>query len=401
MDVMNRDSFTEQDNALLQVAAYVLLGVIATAALLNTESFTERWIIIAVLLTFAVVMTRSPENAAPAREKHLYLGIQTLIVLSALILLSPFFALLFFVLSVEAMLLLPTRIGLLWIGGFTAITITAYLLSEQNVVSALLQALVNSAGFLFFGVFGHAFARAESERKESERLLAELQDAHEQLRAYAERVEELAVAKERNRLAREMHDTLGHRLTVAAVQLEGAQRLIPDDPERASRMVGTVRGQVREALKELRSTVATLRTPWEADLSLPTALLRLTSEFDDATDLHMHVDLTDEEIEDLTGAYHHALYRAAQEGLTNVQRHAQAQDVWLMLRRQNGYITLQVRDNGVGISDDTVDAGFGLRGLRERAAHLNGEFRLESRPEGGTQLTLSLPYPAESEAVYD
>lgn len=394
---MNEDLFTEQDNVLLHISAYVLLGVIATAALLNTETSAERWIIVAVLLTFTVVMTRSPVGGAPVRDRHLYLGIQTLIVLSALILLSPFFALLFFVLSVEAMLMLPTRTGLLWLAGFAVITTVAYLLSVQNTIGALLQALVNSAGFLFFGAFGRAFARVEAAREESDRLLAELQDAHEQLQAYAERAEELAIVKERNRLAREMHDTLGHRLTVAAVQLEGAQRLIIDEPERASHMVATVREQVREALQELRSTVATLRTPLEADLSLPTALSRLVSEFDKATDLRVHADLPEEGTLQVTGPHQHALYRAAQEGLTNVQRHANAQDVWLQLRRHNGYVTLQVSDNGVGISDNMQEAGFGLRGLRERAAQLNGELRVEPRAEGGTQLTLSIPHPSESE----
>ena len=82
-----------------------------------------------------------------------------------------------------------------------------------------------------------------------------------QLQEYAGQIERLAVAEERNRLAREMHDMLGHRLTVAAVQLEGAQWLIHTAPERATHMVGTVRDQVREALGELRRTVATLRTP--------------------------------------------------------------------------------------------------------------------------------------------
>lgn len=393
---MNEEVFTQQDNVLLHISAYVLLGVIATAALLNTETTVDRWIIVAVLLTFAVVMTRSPEDDAPARDRHLYLGIQSCIVLSALILLSPFFALLFFVLSVEAMLMLPTRKGLLWIAGFAVVTTTAYLLSEQNMVGALLQSLVNSAGFLFFGVFGRALARAEDARQESERLLAELQEAHKQLQAYAEHAEELAIVKERNRLAREMHDTLGHRLTVAAVQLEGAQRLISDEPARASRMVGTVREQVREALKELRSTVATLRTPLEADLSLATALSRLVSEFDSATALRVHAELPEDGTLEVTGPHQHALYRAAQEGLTNVQRHAHAQDVWLQLRRHNGHITLQVSDNGVGMADDAGQAGFGLRGLRERAAQLNGDLRVEPRAEGGTQLTFSLPYPPES-----
>jgi signal transduction histidine kinase len=239
-----------------------------------------------------------------------------------------------------------------------------------------------------------ALVRADEARRESERLLAELQDAHEQLRTYAERVEELAVVEERNRLAREMHDTLGHRLTVAAVQLEGAQRLCPQDPERAAGMVGTVREQVRGALSELRQTVAKLRQPLEVDLQLRSALSRLARHYEAATGLTVHLMLP-EESTDLPDTHRLALFRTAQEALTNVQRHAEAREVWLQLAQHGATITLLVSDNGKGIQPADEDGGFGLRGLNERAAQLGGEFFLEPRPGGGTQLSISLPLPVE------
>src|SRR5690606_11162904 len=106
-------------------------------------------------------------------------------------------------------------------------------------------------------------------RVESQRLQTELQEAHQQLQTYAERVEALAVAEERNRLAREMHDTLGHRLTVSIVQLEGAGRLIEHDPTRTAQMVQTVREQLVEGLDELRRALVSLRKPVSSSLSLP------------------------------------------------------------------------------------------------------------------------------------
>ena len=175
----------------------------------------------------------------------------------------------------------------------------------------------------FFGAFANALLRADAARRESQALLDELQQAHEQLQEYALRAEEMAVVEERNRLAREMHDTLGHRLTVASVQLEAAQRLCPTDAERAAGLVGTVREQVREALGELRGTVATLRSPVEADLQLRSALRRLMDHFEEATGLTIHRVLPDE-MPPLPDAHRLALYRAAQEALTNVQKHAEA-----------------------------------------------------------------------------
>jgi two-component system sensor histidine kinase UhpB len=91
-----------------------------------------------------------------------------------------------------------------------------------------------------------------------------------------------------------------------------------------------------------------------------------------------------------------ALYRVAQEALTNVQRHARAQEVWFQLTQQDGKVTLLVSDNGTGPRvESPKEGGFGLRGLRERAARLGGELYLDPRPGGGSQLRFSLPLPCE------
>ncbi|RMF31606.1 MAG: sensor histidine kinase, partial [Chloroflexi bacterium] len=305
------------------------------------------------------------------------------------------FAILNFILSGQAMLMLPLGRGLLWIGLLTLLTGGAFVY-RLGWPGGLLTLLPYGGGYLFFGIFAHVLARAEAAHRRSRALLAELQEAHRQLQAYAAQAEALAVAEERNRLAREMHDTLGHRLTVAAVQLEGAQRLIPTDPERASQMVETVRRQVREALTDLRQTVAALRAPLEADLVLDRALARLTAGFEEATGITVHLTLPNA-MPTLPTAHRLALYRAAQEALTNVQRHAQADTVWLRLARRDGEIELLIGDDGVGFPANAEVGGFGLRGLRERAARLGGALRLESRPGGGAQLRFRLPLALSEE----
>jgi signal transduction histidine kinase len=234
--------------------------------------------------------------------------------------------------------------------------------------------------------------RADVARRESQTLLAELQEAHQKLQDYALRAEELAVVEERNRLAREMHDTLGHRLTVSSVQLEGAQRLCTQDHHKAAEMIGTVREQIREALAELRRTVATLRAPIEADLHLRSSLRRLMANFEEITGLTIHQVLP-EKMPDMPETHRLTLYRAAQEALTNVQRHAQASQVWLVLSISAGGITLLVGDDGQGLSSSADEMGFGLRGMSERAAQLEGELYIEPRQGGGTQLSFHLPLP--------
>jgi signal transduction histidine kinase len=94
-----------------------------------------------------------------------------------------------------------------------------------------------------------------------------------------------------------------------------------------------------------------------------------------------------------------ALYRAAQEGLTNIQRHAHASEVWLQLAVRDGTIELLIGDNGVGVSPEQAQSGFGLLGLKERAALQGGEFHIDARAGGGTQLTFRIPLSRESELV--
>jgi signal transduction histidine kinase len=160
--------------------------------------------------------------------------------------------------------------------------------------------------------------------------------------------------------------------------------------------VGTVREQVREALAELRATVATLRTPVQEDLQLRSSLRRLMDQFEEVTGLTVHRVLPDE-MPPLPNAHRQALYRAAQEALTNVQKHAQARQVWLVLATAEGAISLLVSDDGRGLAGSSNGAGFGLQGLRERAEQLEGELHVEPRQGGGTQVSFRLPLP-ESES---
>ena len=193
-----------------------------------------------------------------------------------------------------------------------------------------------------------------------------------------------------------MHDTIGHRLTTAAVQLEGAERLTAREPERAAAMIGASRQQVRSALQDLRLTVGRLREPVETELPLSQALQRLAASFQEATGLAIHLELPEAACA-MTPAQRLALYRTAQEGLTNIQRHASAHQAWLRLECSSERISLQVMDDGCGLpagvnlADGQVGAGFGLRGLQERAAQLDGAITLTDRAGGGAILTIQLP----------
>lgn len=380
-------------DALLLAAGYLTLAGVSLISLNTIPATRDRWIVAGILLAFGLLMGLWPEKGNRKRQPHLYLAVQSILVLSAYLLSLPWsvFPLLFFILSAEAMVGLPLSLGLFWIGAFVLIT-GAILTAEAGWPQGPLVALAYAGGYAFFGAFANALRQAETARQESQKLVQELQQAHRQLQEYAAQVEELAVAAERTRLAREMHDTVGHHLTVSVVQLDAAQRLMDDNPKRSAAMVGTAREEVKKALEELRRAVAALRAPLEADAPLLQALTHLVEGFREATGLAVHLQLP-EELPTLPGPHRLTLYRAAQEALTNVHRHARARQVWLELRVEPKKITLCVADDGTGFPKEGPQIGFGLRGLQERASQLHGQLHLESHPGGGAQVHVVLPLP--------
>lgn len=389
----------------MQLSAYVVIAAITVLGLVVFLSgeHPNRWAGLAMIIAFDL-LALMPDQALgglKARAPHLYLAAAATLVVALTLLTptNPWFVVLFFVLSPEVMLRFSRQIGYAWIGVFSALTVIAFWVASGGAPGILFTALIYIAGYFFFAAFATQTALANEARAESQRLLAELQDAHARLQAYAAQAEALAVAEERNRLAREMHDTLGHRLTVAAVQLQAVERLIQADPGRAGQMAATVREEIRAALAELRQTVAALRAPLEADLPLDQALRRLAADFEAATGVQVTVALP-ELSPRIPPTHRLTLYRGAQEGLTNVQKHAGASHVWLSLEAGNDVLTLRIADNGRGPAARTPADGegyhFGLNGLQERGSYLGGTVTLAERPGGGAELIVSLPLRQEA-----
>ena len=375
---------------MLEIPAFIAFVAVTVAGMVDLTDTPERIIAGVLLAAFALLLFSGYFWHRGRIMTHIGLALMSLLTGTLMTLHTGwgYYPILFFMLAPHAMIHLSPRAGLTWIGGFVVITAAVYV--SINGWIGLDYLLPFAAGFIFFGSFGWVMIEAERNRDRNAQLLTELQTAHRQLQDYAARAEELAVAQERNRIAREMHDTLGHRLTIASVQLEGAQRLIPTAPERAAAMIGVVREQVKEGLGDLRRTVAMLRAPVDEDLPLEGALTRLVEQVGQATSLKIHLAIENCP-PDLAPAQHQALYRAAQEGLTNIQRHAAASEAWLRLGVCDGMLELLLSDNGVGIPAGEAQSGYGLLGLKERAALQGGEFHIDPRPGGGTQITFRIP----------
>lgn len=250
-----------------------------------------------------------------------------------------------------------------------------------------MQTLLNfAAAFAFTIAFTFITRRALDFQKREEKLRLEVESANAQLREFAAQAGEFATTRERNRLAREIHDGLGHYLTVVKTQLDAATALLPAQPDKARASVAKAAHLTAEALDDVRRSVGALRTD-TARPPLPEALRLLTQE----AGLPVAVRL-EGAARPLPPGIEHALFRSAQEGLTNIRKHAAASSAEVLLDfRPPGHVTLSITDNGHG-ADGTVPAGgFGLPGIRERIAVLGGRVESGNRPAGGFALTIEVP----------
>ena len=228
--------------------------------------------------------------------------------------------------------------------------------------------------------------------RREQRARAELAEANARLRGYAAQAEELATTRERNRLARDIHDGLGHHLTVVQMQVQAARAVLPSDPGRADEVLTKAQQQASEALAEVRRSVATLREP-RTSPPLRTALEALTAEVS-AAGVPATLEVVGTERR-LPAEAEESLFRSAQEGLTNVRKHAAATSARVTLTYgDDGTVRLSVRDDGCGLPAGGRDAdrrGFGLVGLRERAARAGGQLVVAPVPGGGTELLVEVP----------
>lgn len=199
--------------------------------------------------------------------------------------------------------------------------------------------------------------------------------------------------EERRRLRRDLHDGLGAQLAGLNVQTGVLRRLISQDPAAADELAAELKTELKSAIADIRRLVYDLRPPALDDLGLVAALNQLATRYG-AEDGELRVTVVaPDRLPNLPAAVEVAVYRIAQEALTNVVRHACARTCVVRLSVDGGMI-LEVTDDGVGVPEETA-TGVGLLSMRERAAELGGTCAVRPRPEGGTKVLVRLPLPEE------
>ena len=261
--------------------------------------------------------------------------------------------------------------------------------------TALFRSLLVPIGLflrtILYGLIGYIVSRL---MKEQRKLRLSLQDANRKLTHYVSTLDALATARERNRLARELHDTLAHTLSGLVIQLESINILWDQDAQRARRELQASTLQAREGLNGARRAIKSLRAEPLVELGLPLALRQIAEDAAGRGNFALELHLPDT-LPFLPPETENDLYRVSLEAFENIVRHARAAHVRFSLERVEQSLRLEITDDGIGFEPGAVetDSHFGLLGLRERADLRGAEFKVISQPGQGTKICLQLEVP--------
>ena len=255
------------------------------------------------------------------------------------------------------------------------------------LIEQLLAVSVSSAVVL--GIVGYLVWRI-SQAEQSQRR--QLSAANAKLRQQAITLEELTISRERNRLAREIHDTLAHSLSGLTVQIEAARTLWQHNPETAETMLLRADEMARTGLTEVRRALQALRASPLQDLGLGLALRALGEQAAERAGAHLQCDMPAHLATKLEPHIEQGIYRIAQEALENIVRHGMAKTIAMSLLQDTSGLRMIIRDDGLGFNPEDVQrlGHFGLQGMKERATLIGGTLEISSMPDQGTAVELKV-----------
>ena len=242
---------------------------------------------------------------------------------------------------------------------------------------------------IFVVIYVTLYMRQNDAREQAQKLAAELETANHQLAEYAAQVEDLTIANERQRMARELHDTLSQGLAGLILQLEAADAHLNNDrSEKAQSIISNAMEQARDTLSNARRVIDDLRQPVVDDLD--SALRLEVDRFTNATGIPVQYNA--DQSPPLPDSVIETLIRTAAEALTNIANHAQAQNVDVNIRVKDKNLLMTIQDDGVGFDAGSIPSGhYGILGIKERVRLVNSSFYIQSETGKGTMLKIEVP----------
>ncbi|AOS65024.1 sensor histidine kinase [Actinoalloteichus hymeniacidonis] len=408
------DRLEHRETAIIAVLPYVLLAVSTVVALMQPLWGGQQMpvpVVLGLTLLTAALMTWHHSLRITPQRKRMATGLYytALMVLAAgLTLLAPWYGIFSFIGYIHAFLFLRGRWRYVGVVATSMISAVSYVGGAGEIVGAqfwewIALALITS---LLATSFFHFADVSDQRDHQQKRALTELHEANIRLEAALEenaglharllvQAREAGMLDERQRMAREIHDTLAQSLAGILTQLQAAEQTMGEPPT-VRRHLTNATNLAREGLREARRTVHAVGPELLAEARLVDAIGDVARRWSqnhhidailtttgDPRPMHADVEVT--------------LLRAAQEALVNVAKHAKAERVGLTLSYMEDLVTLDVRDDGIGFDPDdqraaiSTNGGFGLAGMRQRVQRLAGRLDIESEPGGGTAISASVP----------
>lgn len=289
--------------------------------------------------------------------------------------------LLYYFVVLGMLFLLFWQYGFLAIDGFT-VTLLAVTIST-TLFTMLLPGLL----------IAHLMTQQRQQRAVLAAVAEEQTRTNEQLVHYAASLEELTISRERNRLARELHDTLAHSLSAVTVQLGAVETLWESSPDEAKALLTQADESARDGLDEARRALQALRASPLEDLGLVLALEALAKEAAERTGAKLNLKIPEASLTFLEPHFEQSIYRVAQEALENCVRHAMAKTIWVTLADSAEQLQLIIKDDGQGFdpAHAAPSGHYGVAGMQERARVIGGRLQVESSPGHGTTVQLIVP----------
>jgi signal transduction histidine kinase len=266
-------------------------------------------------------------------------------------------------------------------------TINEYLKETRQSQAMQLDSIgLDPTNTIQFAVFALAiYAAASFFTLMLSHMVVMQQKKDQQIEELSEQVESLAATLERTRIAREIHDSLGHTLTDLDTQLAVAQTLRSHDPAQAFQAIDTAKQLARQCIEDVSHTISGMR---ELDFDLNQSLITLLEQLRQTTTLNVDWKVN---LPNLPIYQGYQIYCLVKEALMNIQKHAKASHIQFSAYRTEQGITLNIVDDGIGFDKSTRTPGFGLQGMMERVQLLGGQFELQTKIAQGTQIHITLP----------
>jgi signal transduction histidine kinase len=382
---MNRSAGWYDQGIFYLAASFYFVAVFLRSILAYQDSPEIGQVLVLLLIWLVLAASETFLSTRWSSYFPIYLVFQTILVLALLTTAdSPdFFAALFNILSMQVMLRLNPKIGALWIG-MCALAMEL-LLAPVYGSQAIALTLIYTAGNIFFGSYALATRRAQAARDQNLAFIKQLQEANRQMRDYSLKLEQLAVARERNRMARELHDSVTQTVFSMTLTTQSARMLLDHDSDRVGAQLERLSQLAKSALSEMQLLISELHPVKVSGGGLVSALRQhlTTSRFPETLSVSLHI----EGDETLDSVEEQNLFRILQESLNNIVKHAQATQAHIELHLTEPF-WIEVEDQGQGfdLQQASASGGVGLKAMCERAAEIGWDLQVVTSTGAGTRI---------------